>query len=121
MDNACDAQAVIPFEKLRDFIAYARSRCQPDLSDAAGKDLVLAYKAMRQQGAGRKTISATPRQLESMVRLSEALARMRLSPVVERHDAAEAVRLVKVSACHQDLNAVDAVNNKHATLQWTQQ
>lgn len=93
----CDTQAVIPLEKLRDFIAYARSRCQPELSDEAAQDLVQAYQTMRHQGIGKNTISATPRQLESMVRLSEALARMRLSSNVERHDVAEAVRLMKVS------------------------
>ena len=91
-------QAVIPVEKLRDFIAYARTRCQPELSDEAAQDLVNAYQTMRHQGVGRNTITATPRQLESMSRLSEALARMRLSAVVERHDVAEAVRLMKVSS-----------------------
>ena len=94
-------QAVIPLEKLRDFIGYARSRCQPELSDEAAQDLVQAYQTMRNQGVGRNTITATPRQLESMVRLSEALARMRLSSTVERHDVAEAVRLMKVSAASQ--------------------
>lgn len=94
-------QAVIPLEKLRDFIGYARSRCQPELSDEAAQDLVQAYQTMRNQGVGRNTITATPRQLESMVRLSEALARMRLSSTVERYDVAEAVRLMKVSASFQ--------------------
>ncbi len=89
-------QAVIPLEKLRDFIAFARARCQPELTDEAGQDLVNAYQTMRHQGIGRNCITATPRQLESMIRLSEALARMRLSPIVERHDVAEAVRLMKV-------------------------
>ncbi|DBA98060.1 TPA: hypothetical protein ACH3X3_012887 [Trebouxia sp. C0006] len=91
------AQAVIPMEKLRDFIAFARARCDPELTDEAGQDLVSAYKSMRSQGTSRKCITATPRQLESMIRLSEALARMRLSPCVERHDVAEAVRLMKVA------------------------
>ena len=44
----------------------------------------------------RQTITATPRQLESLIRISEALARMRLSPTVERQDAAEALRLMQV-------------------------
>lgn len=43
-----------------------------------------------------QTITATPRQLESLIRISEALARMRLSPTVERQDAAEALRLMQV-------------------------
>ena len=94
--NGC-LQAVIPLEKLRDFIAFARAQCQPELSDEAAQDLVHAYQTMRNQGMGRNTISATPRQLESMIRLSEGLARMRLSSTVERHDVAEAVRLMKVS------------------------
>ena len=46
---------------------------------------------------GLQTITATPRQLESLIRISESLARMRLSPVVERSDAAEALRLMQVS------------------------
>ena len=41
-------------------------------------------------------VSATPRQLESLVRLGEALARMRLSPTVESSDVAEALRLMRV-------------------------
>ena len=44
-----------------------------------------------------QVITATPRQLESMVRIAEALARMRLSETVESGDVEEAVRLIKVS------------------------
>lgn len=47
-----------------------------------------------------QTITATPRQLESLIRLSEALARMRLSETVEEQDAAEALRLMQVSSLH---------------------
>ena len=85
-------------EKLRDFIAFARARCHPELTEKAGEDLVSAYATMRHQGISAKCVTATPRQLESMIRLSEALARMRLSPLVERHDVAEAVRLMKVGS-----------------------
>lgn len=42
-------------------------------------------------------MSATPRQLESLIRLSEALARMRLDGVVGVADVHEAVRLMKVA------------------------
>ena len=95
--TACCMKAVIPVNTLRDYIAYARLKCQPELTDEAGQDLVNSYLDMRQQGISRSTISATPRQLESMVRLSEALARMRLSPTVNRQDVAEATRLMKAS------------------------
>lgn len=47
--------------------------------------------------AAEKRITATTRQLESMIRLSEAHARMRLSDVVTRDDVREAVRLIKTA------------------------
>jgi len=50
---------------------------------------------MRSLGNSKKTITATPRQLESMIRISEALAKMRLSDFVEKRDVEEAVRLIK--------------------------
>ena len=44
-------------------------------------------------GAGRGQVTAYPRQLESLIRLSEAHARMRFSPTVELEDVEEAARL----------------------------
>lgn len=71
----------------------------PDISLEAGELLVQAYKEMRQQGlrGGRKVITATTRQLESLIRLSEAHARMRLQSTVDAEDVAEAVRLINVA------------------------
>lgn len=45
--------------------------------------------------ASDRRITATTRQLESMIRLAEAHAKMRLSPTVEAFDVHEAVRLIK--------------------------
>jgi DNA replication licensing factor MCM4 len=45
--------------------------------------------------AAERRITATTRQLESMIRLSEAHAKMRLSDIVTRDDVIEAVRLIK--------------------------
>jgi DNA replication licensing factor MCM4 len=52
---------------------------------------------MRQLGSNKKTITATPRQLESLIRLSEAFAKMRLSGVVECDDVEGAINLIKVA------------------------
>jgi DNA replication licensing factor MCM4 len=49
---------------------------------------------MRALGMSRKTITATPRQLESMIRLSEAFAKMRLSREVTVEDVDDAVTLI---------------------------
>ncbi|CAM9885499.1 unnamed protein product, partial [Phaeothamnion confervicola] len=83
---------------LRDFIAYARRHVHPRLTEPAVHDLVRGYLDMRRMGGrGTKTITATPRQLESLIRLSEALARMRFSRYVESRDVTEAVRLMRVA------------------------
>lgn len=88
-------QTYLDVETLAEYISYAKKKVQPKLSDAAVKDLVEGYANMRKLGQNKKTITATPRQLESLIRISEALARMRLSEIVERSDVAEAIRLVK--------------------------
>ena len=83
---------------------------------------------MRQSGIRNKTVTATPRQLESLIRLSESLARMRLSDVVEASDVGEAVRLMTAAtlqvrakrrrphaAAHAAHAAHAALNMLHAT------
>jgi len=59
------------------YISYARKHIHPVLSEQASADLIKEYVEMRKMGTGRGTVSATPRQLESLIRLSEAIARMR--------------------------------------------
>ena len=94
---------LIPQRTLMEYISYARKEVQPRLSDAAADQLIAEYVSLRKQGTsmgGERTtrvITATPRQLESLVRMSEAHARMRLSDWVEPEDVDEAVRLMKVA------------------------
>ncbi|XP_075216079.1 disc proliferation abnormal [Lycorma delicatula] len=78
---------------LRDYIAYAKEHVHPKLTDVASEMLVNTYVAMRKMGSGRGQISAYPRQLESLIRLSEAHAKMRLCDKVEKQDVEEAWRL----------------------------
>jgi len=181
-------QGTIPMQLLREYIAYSRAHCKPELTDAAAAELVEGYLNMRRQGISRKVrpgtpvclppatcnrhtcervvqlattcrlrgpedaenpmmictsrndvymvtcrssrrrhgswraawqifnserqssdehivimlqvITATPRQLESGVRLAESLARMRLSPTVEPRDVREGLRLMQVWGSH---------------------
>lgn len=65
----------------------------PRLSDAAALKLVNVYKDMRRDGRERKVVVATPRQLESLIRLSEAFARMRLKELVGMEEVEAASRL----------------------------
>ena len=51
---------------------------------------------MRKVGSNKGAVSAYPRQLESLIRLAEAHAKMRFSSVVEIVDVEEAKRWVPV-------------------------
>ena len=101
--DARSSVGVVSQRTLMEYISYARKEVQPRLSDAAADQLIAEYVQLRKQGTtmsgGRESrvITATPRQLESLVRLSEAHARMRLSPWVEPLDVEEAIRLMKVA------------------------
>ncbi|CCT62429.1 probable replication licensing factor MCM4 [Fusarium fujikuroi IMI 58289] len=90
---------ILPVEFLTLYISYARSKIQPTISQEAAQELVDCYVAMRSLGqdvrAADKRITATTRQLESMIRLSEAHAKMRLSETVTRDDVVEANRLIQ--------------------------
>jgi DNA replication licensing factor MCM4 len=85
--------------ELSAYIDYARSKIFPIITEEAGQELVRAYVEMRNIGddprASEKRITATTRQLESLIRLSEAHARMRFSEFVELEDVKESSRLMR--------------------------
>jgi replicative DNA helicase Mcm len=83
---------------LRKYIAFARQTYAPKLTDAAIEEIKEFYLKMRASGskAGAvKSIPISPRQLEGLVRLSEASAKMRLGDKVTRKDAKKAVELLE--------------------------
>lgn len=94
-------QDVLDLPTLTSYISYARKHIHPQLSDEAAEDLTRGYVEMRRKGnfpgSSKKVITATPRQIESLIRLSEALARIRFSEWVEKCDVKEAFRLLDVA------------------------
>lgn len=85
-------EEVLDLSILRDYIAYAKEHVHPKLSEEASQKLIQVYVDMRKIGAGRGRISAYPRQLESLIRLAEAHAKVRFSNVVTVDDVDEAWR-----------------------------
>ncbi|PJF16702.1 DNA helicase, partial [Paramicrosporidium saccamoebae] len=80
---------------LTKYISFARS-LQPKITEESARDLANGYVSMRKvNGVSGKTVSATTRQLESLIRLAEAHARMRLSRTVDPEDVTEAIRLIR--------------------------
>ncbi|XP_071715037.1 DNA replication licensing factor MCM4 [Rutidosis leptorrhynchoides] len=94
-------QNVIDLPTLTAYLSYARKNIHPQLSDEAAEELTRGYVEMRRRGnfpgSSKKVITATPRQIESLIRLSEALARIRFSEWVEKKDVVEAFRLLEVA------------------------
>jgi DNA replication licensing factor MCM4 len=96
-------------DDLSAYIAYARSRINPTITAEAGDELVRCYVTLRKagepaptaskvskdSGGSERRITATTRQLESMIRLAEAHARMRFSGTVDVRDVREAFRLMR--------------------------
>lgn len=86
---------------LRKYIAYARRRLHPKLTDEATNEIKEFYVRLRNQSVKSesevKPIPITARQLEGIIRLSEACAKMRLSSEVTSQDARRAIELVKTS------------------------
>jgi len=81
-------------EKFAKYVSYAKTKINPTISEEAGNKLIEFYVKLRSMGkiGNERTVTATTRQLESMIRLAEAHARMRLSRTVEEEDVEEANR-----------------------------
>lgn len=79
---------------LRKYIEYARRLVQPTLSPACCSVLSDAYSELR-SSASLGTLPITARALDSLVRLTEAHARCRLSQVAEECDARVAVEMMR--------------------------
>jgi DNA replication licensing factor MCM4 len=77
------------------YISFAREAVHPQMTDQCIDLISEEYVRLRQLGNSKHVISATTRQLEALIRLSEAHARMRLSELVEKQDVDEAIRLIK--------------------------
>ncbi|KAJ8514928.1 hypothetical protein ONZ45_g7590 [Pleurotus djamor] len=94
----------IDLDKMKRYIAYCKSKCAPRLSPDAQEMLSSHFVNLRQQvqqverdNDERSSIPITVRQLEAIIRISESLAKMTLSPVVQNHHVEEAIRLFKFS------------------------
>ena len=87
-----DFSPPIDKETIRKYVSYARTRIFPRLSDDAIGLLKDEYVKTRNSSAD--SIPITARQLESTIRLAEAAAKARLSPIVTAEDAMLAKKVV---------------------------
>jgi len=87
----------MPPEMFRRYVSFARRWVYPALTTEAAEALCKSYIDLRNQGATPGVITATPRILESLIRISESLAKMELREQVTVADVDEAIRLLKAA------------------------
>ena len=111
MKRAKDAPSIPPVsqEFLKKYIGYANRYVIPQLTVEAAEVIENFYVDLRKSAEGGAAVPITARQLESLVRLSEARARMALQPKVSKEDAQAAVRLMEDSL---RMVALDRVTGK---------
>ena len=96
--------------RMREYIAVAKSK-RPVMSPEVNEYVIQAYIRLRQDSKREMDSKfsfgqATPRTLLGIIRLAQALAKLRLMDTVEIEDVEEALRLIKVSkeSLYQDNN-----------------
>ncbi|XP_040905949.1 DNA helicase MCM8 [Toxotes jaculatrix] len=87
----------IPACLLRKYISYARQYVHPSLSPEAAQTLQDFYLSLRSQAHSADATPITTRQLESLIRLTEARARLDLRETATKSDAEDVVEIMKHS------------------------
>jgi DNA replication licensing factor MCM6 len=110
--HRCEEDAVRPpftKEQMQRYIRFARTLC-PRITPESQRVLVDCYRKLRQGdslGRSRSAYRITVRQLESMIRLSEALARLNCDQEIQPSYVREAFRLLKTSIIQVETSDVD--------------
>ncbi len=92
-------KSLIDRDLFRKYIAYAKQKIFPKLTDEAIDEIKKFYVELRNMPVTveqpTKPLPISARQLEALIRLSEASARTRLSKKVKKQDARVAIDLMK--------------------------
>ena len=105
-DRIDDRDLVNP-QLLKKYISYAKHTVFPKLSLEACEVLKAFYITLRENASGNNnTLPVTSRALDSIIRMSQARAKLELRTIVSRDDAIDIVKLVQESifeACYSDM------------------
>jgi replicative DNA helicase Mcm len=90
-----EKSSLIPPLLLKKYVFYARKNISPKLTDAASEKIEEFFLGMRSKGQDADSpVPITMRQLEAVIRLSEARAKLALRNEVTKEDVEQVVRLV---------------------------
>ncbi|KAL1488417.1 hypothetical protein ABEB36_014890 [Hypothenemus hampei] len=84
----------VPQEMLKKYIVYARENIHPKLQNMDQDKVAKIYTQLRQESLATGSLPITVRHIESIIRMSEAHARMHLREYVQDDDVNMAVRMM---------------------------
>ena len=104
---------------IRKWVAFARENVDPQIIEEAREFIKEEWVSLRSLSEGSR-VSVGARQLDSIIRLSEASARIRLSETVEQEDAERAADMMSrwMSLLMTDTNgewSVDSIGDRDAS------
>ena len=89
----------IPRELFRKYVAYAKQKIKPRLSKEAAEEIENFYVELRNRPVSSESalrpIPISARQLQALIRMSEACAKLRLNEEVSVEDAKKSIELMK--------------------------
>ncbi len=92
-------EMIVPRELFRKYIAYAKQKISPVLSQEAVHEIEEFYVELRNRPVSSESalrpIPISARQLQALIRMSEACAKLRLSNEVSVEDAKKAIDIMK--------------------------
>ncbi|GCF00065.1 MCM DNA helicase complex subunit [Zygosaccharomyces mellis] len=95
---------IVTISFLRKYVQYAKERIVPQLTQEATDVIVRNYSDLRNDQNTKKS-PITPRTLETLIRLSTAHAKVRLSKTVSKKDAIIAAKLLRFSLLGEDVGS----------------
>lgn len=100
----------LPVEILRKYILYARKYCFPTISPEANEVLKNFYTEMRTTRRGIDSVPVTTRQLEALIRLTQARARLELAAEATVEHARDVLAILRYTM-------IDVLSTERDTLE----
>lgn len=93
------ASSIVDKDLFRKYVAFSKQKIKPRITDEAANELKKFYVDLRNKpvssDSALRPIPISARQLQALVRMSEASAKIRLSPEVGIDDAKRAIEIMK--------------------------
>ncbi|WAR02957.1 MCM8-like protein [Mya arenaria] len=112
------AESERPLNDRLKYVGYARKYVHPKIGPEAAKVIQTFYLELRRQHQTQDSTPITTRQLESLIRLTEARARLELREIASREDAEDVIEIMKysmVDTYSDQFGGLDFLRSQHGS------